>query len=94
MAIKITARAKAFSSEPMQEYRMLADIATQTVSVWDSVAQHYTTCHSLRPASLKRILRLAAETSASASTMGSARSAAKTEAARANGAKGGRPKKS
>lgn len=31
-----------------------------TVRVWDSVAGHYTTCHSLTPAQIARVRRLTA----------------------------------
>lgn len=53
--IEITLRAKAFSGQGVKTHRMT--VSEGTVRVWDSVAGHYTTCHSLSPAAVKRALR-------------------------------------
>lgn len=58
-AREIIARAKAFSREGVREHRMLVS-ADGTVRVWDSVAGHYTTCHSLSKSATARIRKLAA----------------------------------
>jgi hypothetical protein len=55
--IEITVRAKAFTGEGVREHRVLVEGGK--VSVWDSVAGHYTTCHSLSAAAVKRIARKA-----------------------------------
>ena len=57
---EITARAKAFSRESIREYKFAVD-ADGTVRVWDSVAGHYTTCHSLSASAIRRIVKLAGE---------------------------------
>jgi hypothetical protein len=54
---KITARAKAFRGEGVREHRFLID-ADGTVRVWDSLAGHYTTCHTMSQAVQKRIAKL------------------------------------
>ena len=51
--ITITIRAKAFSDEGVRAHRCTVD-EDGTVRVWDRVAGHYTTCHSLSPAALRR----------------------------------------
>lgn len=56
----ITIRAKAFSTEPLGTYRATVE-GDGTVRVYDSVAGHYTTCHSLSASALRRIRRLARE---------------------------------
>lgn len=55
---KITARAKAFSNEGIKTHKFSVD-ADGTVRVWDSVAGHYTTCHSLSKSAEARIRKLA-----------------------------------
>ena len=55
----ITARAKAFSGYPMQTYRFRVDLGDGSVSVYDSVAGHYTVAHSLTKSAIKRIRELA-----------------------------------
>jgi muconolactone delta-isomerase len=57
-ATTITARAKAFTNEGIRSYRF--QIEGKTVRVWDSVAGHYTTCHSLGKFAIRRILKIAA----------------------------------
>lgn len=42
----VTIRAKAFSGEGVRSQRVLVE-ADGTVLVWDSVAGHYTHCHSM-----------------------------------------------
>lgn len=54
----VTARAKAFSSQPIKNYQFSVD-DKGTVRVWDSVAKHYTTCHSLSQKAEARIRKLA-----------------------------------
>lgn len=56
-SIEITAKAKAFSNEGVKTHKML--VTGNTVSVWDSVAGHYTTCHSLSASAIRRIVALA-----------------------------------
>jgi len=56
----ITARAKAFSSEGVREYKFMVE-QDGTVRVWDSVAGHYTLVHALSDSAARRIRRLAAE---------------------------------
>lgn len=58
--IEITARAKAFSSEGVREHKFSVS-GDGTVRVWDSVAGHYTTCHSMSPSTQARIRKLARE---------------------------------
>jgi len=55
---EITARAKAFSNEGIKTHKFSLD-ADGTVRVWDSVAGHYTTCHSLSKSAEARIRKLA-----------------------------------
>ncbi len=55
----ITAKAKAFSSEPVKTHTFAID-ADGTVRVWDSVACHYTSCHSLSKSAIIRIRKIAA----------------------------------
>lgn len=54
----VWARAKAFSSKGIREYQFLVD-SDGTVAVWDNVAGHYTTCHSLGESAILRIRKLA-----------------------------------
>ncbi len=54
----ITARCRAFSGQSIQTHRCMVS-ADGTVRVWDSVAGHYTTCHSLSESAQQRIRRLA-----------------------------------
>lgn len=56
----ITARAKAFSGEGIREYQFAVS-EQGTVRVWDAIAGHYTTCHSLSESAQARIRKLAAE---------------------------------
>jgi hypothetical protein len=59
--VVIKARAKAFSGEGVREHRFLVEKAMgiTVVRVWDSVAGHYTRCHSLGSAAVRRICELA-----------------------------------
>ena len=57
MKKEIKMRVKAFSGEGIRDYRVLVD--NDDVLVWDSVAGHYTTCHSLCGSAIKRAKRLA-----------------------------------
>ncbi len=47
-------RCKAFGGEGVRLNRVSIS-ADGTVRVWDSVAQYYTTCHSLSQSALRRI---------------------------------------
>lgn len=51
----ITIRAKAFSGGKVQTCRCIAD-QDGTVRVWDAIAGHYTRCHSLSAAAVRRVL--------------------------------------
>lgn len=53
----ITVRAKAFSGEGVRQHKVMVDGAA--IRVWDAVAGHYTTCHSLSAAAQRRIRKLA-----------------------------------
>ncbi len=55
---EVTTKAEAFSTESAREYRFAVE-ADGTVRVWDSVAGHYTTCHSLSASAVRRIRKLA-----------------------------------
>jgi len=56
----ITTRARAFVGRPIEPVRCRVD-ADGAVLVWDSVARHYTRCHSLSASAQRRIRRLAKE---------------------------------
>jgi hypothetical protein len=58
--IEITTRARAFAGRPIEDVRCRLD-ADGTVLVWDSLAGHYTRCHSLGDSAIRRIRRLAAK---------------------------------
>jgi hypothetical protein len=61
MAVRnIETRAKAFSGRGIERIKARVD-SDGTVRVWDSVAGHYTTCHSLSPSAVRRIRRMAKE---------------------------------
>lgn len=51
-----TARAKFFADNGVTTEKVRVD-ADGTVRVWDSVAGHYTVCHSLSKAAAKRIAK-------------------------------------
>ena len=55
----IEARAKAFRGHGVGVYRFEVD--GEEVRVWDSIAGHYTLCHSLSESAKRRILKLARE---------------------------------
>lgn len=59
--IEVTARAKAFSRQGVREHQFTVD-ADGTVRVWDPVAGHYTTCHSMSQATVRRVRKLALAT--------------------------------
>lgn len=54
----ITTRARAFAGRPIEEVRCRID-SDGDVLVWDSIAKHYTRCHSLSESAQRRIRRLA-----------------------------------
>lgn len=54
--VRFTARCAAFSSEGVRQNKIKVD-ADLTVRVWDSVAGHYTTCHSLSAGATARLVR-------------------------------------
>jgi hypothetical protein len=56
----IKVRCKAFSGEGVRENKVMIEPG-RTIRVWDSVAGHYTSCHSLSPSAVRRILRMAAD---------------------------------
>ena len=56
----ITTRARAFAGRPIEEVRCRLE-PDGTVLVWDSVAGHFTRCHSLVKSAVGRIRRLAAK---------------------------------
>lgn len=56
----ITTRARAFSGRPIETIRCRVDYDGD-VLIWDSVAKHYTRCHSLSASASRRIRRLAKE---------------------------------
>ena len=56
----VTARAKAFSGDPIGAYKFAVD-ADGVVRVYDEVAGHYTVCHALGESAQKRIRKLARE---------------------------------
>lgn len=58
MTKTITIRAKAFSGEGVRTHQVQVD--GSTVRVWDSVAGHYTLCHSLSKAAQRRAIKAAA----------------------------------
>ena len=60
MSKTLKIRAKAFTGEGVRSHKCMVD-TDGTVRVWDSVAGHYTTCHSLSVAAQRRIRRLAAK---------------------------------
>lgn len=53
-------RAKAFAGEGVRLNKCLVS-RDGTVRVWDSVAGHYTTCHSLSSAAQLRVRKMAAK---------------------------------
>jgi hypothetical protein len=55
---EIETRARAFAGRGVEEVRCRVD-AAGTVLVWDSVAGHFTNCHSLGESAIRRIRRLA-----------------------------------
>ena len=54
--ITLTVRCNAFGK--IATHRVMVEGAS--VLVWDSIAGHYTRCHSIGAAAVKRILKLAA----------------------------------
>lgn len=54
----VTIRARAFSGDRIRDHRCTVD-ADGTVRVWDEVAGHYTTCHSLTRGALARARKAA-----------------------------------
>jgi len=55
----LTARARTWSGWGVSTERFAAD-ADGTVSVWDPIAGHYTTCHALSDSAERRIRKIAA----------------------------------
>ena len=54
----ITIRAKAFSREGVRANRVMVEDGV--VTVWDSVAGYYTSCHILSASAIRRALKAAA----------------------------------
>jgi len=59
----IVMRCKAFSGEGVREHKVM--VSGNEVRVWDSIAGHYTSCHSLGRAAVARAIRAATMTSTS-----------------------------
>lgn len=55
----LTVRCKAFTGDPIKTHRVRVE-GDGNVQVWDSVAGHYTNCHSLSEPTVRRIRKLAA----------------------------------
>jgi hypothetical protein len=55
----IKARARFFTGHGIETLSVMV-AGDGSVRVWDSVAGHYTTCHALSQAAVRRIRRLAA----------------------------------
>jgi len=53
----ITVRCRAFSGQPTRTHRVMVE-QDGMVRVWDEVAGHYTTCHALSHATIRRIVRM------------------------------------
>ncbi|MGH8261387.1 MAG: hypothetical protein ACREUG_17025 [Steroidobacteraceae bacterium] len=59
MSVKVlTVRAKTFAREGVRQHQVMVG-TDGTVRVYDSVAGHYTTCHSMSPSAQRRIRQLA-----------------------------------
>lgn len=56
--VEMTVRAKAFSGEGVRQHRVMVDDVN--VRVYDSVAGHFTLCHSLSKKTVARIIAKAA----------------------------------
>ncbi len=54
----VTIKAKAFSGENTREHKIMVG-SDGSVRVWDGVAGHYTTCHSLSRAAINVARKLA-----------------------------------
>jgi hypothetical protein len=59
MSNDVIIRAKAFTGEGVRTHSATVD-PDGTVRIWDSVAAHYTTCHALSAAAIRRVRKLAA----------------------------------
>ncbi len=57
--VELTARAKPFSTAPMGNFKFRVNVAEKEVQVYDDVAKHFTSCHSMSKATQRRIIRLA-----------------------------------
>jgi len=56
--MELQVRTKAFDGQGVRTHRCKVE-EDGTVRVWDSVAQHYTICHSLSRPAIRRIRQLA-----------------------------------
>jgi len=54
----ITTRARAFAGQAIRSHKFAID-TDGTVKVWDSVAGHFTACHSLGKSAIARIRKMA-----------------------------------
>jgi hypothetical protein len=52
-------RCKAFTGHGVKEYSIM--VSDEDVLVFDDIAEHYTTCHTLCPAALAEAKRMAME---------------------------------
>lgn len=59
MTIEFTANLRPFSGHGKARHSVSVDLKQDIVRVWDDLAQHYTTCHSLSQSSQKRLIELA-----------------------------------
>lgn len=58
-SVVIMARARAFSGQGMRYHNFL--VTGNDIKVWDPIAGHYTSCHSMDAETLARIAAIAAE---------------------------------
>ena len=55
---EITIRAKAFSGDSLKPHKVQVDMGSGIIRVWDSIAGHFTTCHSLSVSAIRRIYKV------------------------------------
>lgn len=55
--VEFTARARAFSGQGLRLHKFRYDGCG--LRVYDPIAGHYTACHSLTPAAMRRLVKLA-----------------------------------
>lgn len=57
MTNEITIRAKAFSGDSIKPHKVQVDMTSGIIRVWDSIAGHFTSCHSLSVSAISRIYK-------------------------------------